>query len=155
MGFTRICLPALTFAFTALFAFITDSDATPAQPGNARTIFRCEIAGVPTFSDRPCDPAVESRTTELNAVNVIAPPTVDAAAESVQLGKRSMRGNSAVPGQPVAASNAAKADACGRIQQSLRKITSKMRAGYTAKQGERLRARKQDLEEKRRLQKCR
>lgn len=154
MRLTRACLPAWALAFTTQFAFSADADETPARPG-ARTIFRCEIAGVPTFSDRPCDSAVQSRTTELNTVNIIASPAVRAAAEPVQVSKQSRQGSAAMPGQSAAAGKAAKADACGRLQQSLRKITSKMRAGYTAKQGERLRVRKQDLEEKRRMQRCR
>jgi hypothetical protein len=47
------------------------------------------------------------------------------------------------------------ATACERIRNSLKDIAARMRAGYDAKQGERLRERKTKLEQQRRAQKCR
>jgi hypothetical protein len=47
-----------------------------------------------------------------------------------------------------------KAESCARIDQSLRKIVSTQRAGYTAKQGVRLDERKRELDNKRRALRC-
>jgi hypothetical protein len=45
--------------------------------------------------------------------------------------------------------------ACARLEQALRDVRNKMRAGYGAKQGERLKMRQRQLDQRRRLEKCR
>lgn len=131
-----------------------------AEPAShSRSIFRCEIAGVRTFSDRPCGSVVQSATSgpdtvELGTLNILESPAVATASPAAKSGKPSAPRSSAASRRSAAAGQAPKAGACGRIKQSLRKVTSKMRTGYTAKEGERLQERKKDLEEKRRAQRC-
>lgn len=153
MSLTWIGLNAV-LAVTAPLAPSVDG-SRPSAPPNTRTIFRCEIAGVRTFSDRPCGsaPATGPGTIELGPLNILESSTA-AAVSSPAKAKKTSTPRTAASQRSVAAGAAAKAGACGRIQQSLRKITSKMRAGYTAKEGERLRERKKDLEEKGRAQRC-
>lgn len=43
---------------------------------------------------------------------------------------------------------------CAKLDQSLRDVRSKMRAGYGVKEGERLKARQRQLAGQRRMQKC-
>lgn len=45
--------------------------------------------------------------------------------------------------------------ACARLEQGLRDVRSKMRTGYGAKEGERLKQRQRQLNNRRRLEKCR
>jgi hypothetical protein len=57
-------------------------------------------------------------------------------------------------GGSVAADQARHKAECERVTQSLRDIRSKMRAGYNAREGERLRERQDKLEQKRRAAGC-
>lgn len=146
-------------AFTARIAVATGDSQPPEPSAGTRTIFHCVIAGVRTFSDRPCgsaaqSPATGSATVELGPLNILKSPAAPAVSPSAKAGKSPAPRAATVSRRSTAAGRTAKAGTCGRIQQSLRKITSKMRSGYTAKEGERLRERKKDLEEKRRAQRC-
>lgn len=155
MNLTGFVLTA-ALAFTARIAAATGDSQLPEPSAGTRTIFSCEIAGVRTFSDRPCgsavqSPATEPGTIELGPLNILESPALSAVSAPAKAGQPSVPRAAAVSS---AARRTAKAEACGHIQQSLRKITSKMRSGYTAKEGERLRERKKDLEEKRRARRC-
>jgi hypothetical protein len=44
---------------------------------------------------------------------------------------------------------------CGKLDQSLREVRTKLRTGYGVKEGERLKARQRQLAERRRTEKCR
>lgn len=169
-----IRLLAITLIPLTLFAFIAHVGRAHAQearsygaqapPAGTHTIFRCEIAGVPTFSDRPCASAVqfptaesasvEPDTVELGTINILKSPTAVAASPSTSAAKQLPPRTTAASQRSTAASRNSKADACGRIEQSLRKIASKMRSGYRAKEGERLRQRKEELEQKRQARRC-
>jgi hypothetical protein len=135
-----------------LLAALAGAHAAADDPGGAgRPIYRCNSGDAVTFSDRPCDAAAEvyAATTPLNTSE---PP------------KAESRPRTAAPTRPARAvarsggqrnEQASLAEKCQRIQQSLRDIRSKMRAGYTVKEGERLRERRARLDQQRRSAKCR
>jgi len=119
---------------------------TPAAE-TATTIFKCEIAGVTTFSDRPCGQDAQSQTLDPAAINTYAPPpsaTIDSA-PSVKRGSKALREDR---------SEAKRKEACARYASGLKAIRSKMRSGYTAKEGERLRIRAEKLRDGQRLARC-
>ncbi|HMN44761.1 MAG TPA: hypothetical protein PKE27_09325 [Povalibacter sp.] len=109
-----------------------------------RPIYRCETAAGVVFADRPCGPDSEPYSPDLDSVSVMttvpAQPVTTRAASS--------------PRRTAIEAKDTRAEACARIDQSLRKIASTMRAGYSARQGERLKERKRDLETQRRARRC-
>ena len=112
----------------------------------AHPIYRCATVHGMTFSDRPCGPGSELYEPDLSAVSVVevvTPPATSSPATSPR-----------PVGAAASAQGPSKAQTCERLEQSLRQIASKMRAGYRAKEGERLKERKRGLQEKRRSQRC-
>ena len=114
---------------------------------NATTIFKCEIAGVTTFSDRPCGQDAQSQALDPAAINTYAPPPIakiDSPPVAKKVGKASGEDRS----------EAKRKEACARYASGLKEIRSKMRSGYTAKEGERLRIRAEKLRDSQRLARC-
>jgi hypothetical protein len=114
-------------------------------------VYRCSVGGVTTYSDRPCSPDAAAYEPDTSRVSTYEPPPVTQTAK---------------PAQPARTSTARRrgsdhddqlrhAAACERLQNSLREVAARMRAGYNVKQGEQLRARKAKLEQQRRAEKCR
>jgi hypothetical protein len=116
----------------------------------AAEIYRCEIAGVATYEDRPCSANAARYVPDAARINTYAPPPVRSDAPP---GSHKPRRRGA-PRASIAAEQRKHAEECRRIEDSLRDIQSKMRSGYNAKEGERLRARKAKLAERRRAHKC-
>ena len=123
------------------------------RPGKAQTIYRCQIAGVGTFSDRPCGDSIEQYDAGLSRLSILDSPAVPART-SERKSERAPRSPRNRTDDAEDAAQAKKAAACRSSHDSLHKISEHMRAGYSAKQGERLRTRKKDLEEKRRTLGC-
>jgi len=117
-----------------------------ATAGSAHTIYKCETAQGITFSDRSCGSTSRPYEPDLSGVSIVDTVVPVPVPRSSPAPARPSRQTSALV--------ISKAQACEHLQQSLHKIVSTMRAGYGAKQGERLRERKRELEEKRRAQKC-
>lgn len=115
-----------------------------------RPIYRCHSGGATTFSDRPCDAAAEIYQSATPVNSYEAPKSVSPAR-----GGTAARPRVDTRFDRESASRAKLQEKCRRIQQSLRDLRSKMRAGYTAREGERLRERQTTLEEQRRAAKCR
>jgi hypothetical protein len=115
-------------------------------PAAERTIYRCETAADVVFADRPCGADSEPYLPDSDSVSVMT--TVPA----TPLKTRAAAAPS--PRRPTVEAKDTRAETCARIDQSLRKIVSTMRAGYSAKQGERLKERKRNLEARRRAQRC-
>jgi hypothetical protein len=117
-----------------------------AEP-STHSIYRCETPQGLVFSDRPCSSDSQVYEPDLSGVSVVATevPKTTSSAAVIKPPHRRVSSD-----RPVAA----KADQCQRLHDSLRKIASTMRSGYGAKEGERLKERKRDLEAKRRAQKC-
>ena len=119
--------------------------------GRADTIYRCEHEGVATFSDRPCGADAQtyqpdvSRVSEFKAV----PATLSEYAQS-----KNVQVNHSRSEPSIAEMQAKHAAECRRIRDSLGAVRDKMRAGYNAKQGERLKERERKLNESRRAKRC-
>jgi hypothetical protein len=116
----------------------------------AALIYRCTVGGVTTFSDRPCAAESAPYEPDTSRISTYDPPPANRTATS------------AAPARPTlprrrasgAEDQARRAAACERIRNGLRDVAARMRAGYDAKQGERLRERKTKLDQQRRAQKC-
>jgi hypothetical protein len=122
-------------------------------PGNRAvaesTVFRCVVNDVVTFSDRPCgDDAKTYEPDDARFSAVTAPPTSKPAASLRAAKPKRIKSGS------IAADQMKHAESCARIDRSLRDIRSKMRAGYDAKQGERLNERQRKLNQQRRDERC-
>lgn len=116
------------------------------------TVYRCENAGVPTYSDRPCGTAAQIYEADVSRVSTYTPPPPTA---STSIRSRPAQTTRRVRQPSIAESQAKRAADCDRILSSLRDIRTKMRAGYGAQEGERLRARQAKLGQRRRAQRCR
>ena len=120
--------------------------------GLQATIYRCRVDGVTTFSDHPCGESVQTYDAGLSRLSILDSPRVPA--------PKAKRANKPAPAEHKAkrsaeeASQAKQAATCQRAEQSLRRIREQMRTGYSVKQGERLKARKRDLEARRREVGC-
>jgi hypothetical protein len=147
MQFAKIFLHVIAAIITALSAPLH------ADPAPLRPIYRCEVAGVVTFADLPCDSTARQYQTDASRVSTYAAPPVSkvaaAAAKQNKSAKRRAGSKSSVD------SHAKQVAECARISGSLKDIHSKMRSGYTAKQGERLKERQAKLDEQRRAKRCR
>jgi hypothetical protein len=134
-----------------LLAALAGAHATADDSGGAgRPIYRCNSDNGVTFSDRPCAAAAEVYASA-TPLNTFEPPKVEPRPRPAATNRP--REAAGFDGQRN--DQAKLAEKCQRIQQSLRDIRSKMRAGYTAREGERLRERQAKLEEQRRSAKCR
>lgn len=125
---------------------------------SARTIYRCKDGDTVIFSDRPCAAAAEIYEAETPLNTFDAPKSEPRSRPSAVARPRSdadAKRRAAARGNREAELEAKLAEKCQRIQASLRDIRSKMRAGYTAREGERLREREARLGEQRRVAKCR
>jgi hypothetical protein len=130
---------SLALLFTACLASLAADSAD-------RTIYRCVIAGVTTFSDRPCGDSIEIHSLDIpTAGRVSGDPPPPAVIESVHARVRKAHS------KPVDRKDS-QAVACIRLGTELRQLAARMRAGYSIAVGERLRdqqravrARRQDL----------
>jgi hypothetical protein len=116
----------------------------------ADTIYRCELDGAITFADRPC--GVDAKKYEPDTTRVSEFKSVPVSHES-SVHIQSRPPHSRVS-PSIAESQTAHAEECRRIHDSLSAVRSKMRAGYTAKEGERLKEREQKLNASRRAKRC-
>jgi hypothetical protein len=122
-------------------------------PGNRAlaesAVFRCVVNDVVTFYDRPCgDDAKTYEPDDARFSTVTAAPASKPAASPRAAKPKRIKSGS------IAADQMKHADTCARIDRSLRDIRSKMRAGYDAKQGERLNERQRKLNQQRRDERC-
>ena len=116
------------------------------------TVYRCTGESGTVFSDRPC--AVDAHPHEIDdsRVTVYTPasrpeqPSTQAAAKPTK---------ARAPKQIRLPDPAKHRLACARLEQSLRDVRTKMRSGYGVKEGERLKMRQRQLDQRRRLEKCR
>ncbi len=116
------------------------------------TIYRCETASGITFSDRPCGIDSKPYAVDTSGVSVIETKRVEP--RSAVTGPKTQASSRSAESSDRPSAKASKAATCERLDQSLRRILSTMRTGYTASQGERLRERKRELEAQRRAQRC-
>jgi len=121
-----------------LLAALPVSGATP--------VYRCVVNDVTIFSDQPCDAAAQRYEPEA-ALN-----TSDAPARTPARAVRTEPQRSKIRIEPQKLRK--QAEMCASLTQSLAEIRSKMRAGYRAKEGEKLREREAKLKQQARREKC-
>jgi hypothetical protein len=115
----------------------------------ASAIYKCEQHGTMTFSDRPCGSDAQLHRLDSTVMNTYAAPP------STSSHKRS-------PAKVVRRTPARKdeseekrQESCAKAARSLKEVGSKMRSGYSAKEGERLRERQAKLRDQQRQARCR
>jgi hypothetical protein len=113
------------------------------------TIYRCEIGESITFSDRPCDAGAQRYEPDLAGVSTYTPPR----AAPVQP-QQKKQGQPRRSGATTASVQAKHAEECARLRSNLKQLRSKMRAGYGAKEGERLRERQTKLQARLHAARC-
>jgi hypothetical protein len=159
MGIARAAL--LVIAVFMANVSVKASAAEAAEP-KPRTLFRCTLGGVTTFADRPCGDTTEERA-QAQAVALrpdiidrrdASPPARWDTSKALPSPAPSATSVQEVTDRLLAASRQRHAQTCRRIEAALRDIRSKMRAGYTMQQGERLRARQRTLNSQRRAEQC-
>lgn len=121
------------------------------QPAEAQvTIYRCVGETGTVYSDLPC------------AQNA-GPHQLDDSRVTVYEAPADQQHVTTAPAKPVKAKPPKKARladpakhrlSCSRLEQALRDVRTKMRTGYGVKEGERLKARQRQLDQRRRLEKC-
>lgn len=118
-----------------------------------RTIFKCKVDGVTTFSDLPCGQDAQSQSLDPAAINTYAPPARLAGAGAQE---RPPPSTSNKPPKPPREdrSEAKRKESCARYARSLKEIRSKLRSGYTVQEGERLRVRAEKLRSSQRQERC-
>jgi hypothetical protein len=126
-----------------------DTRAAEAAKSAHRPIYQCKVNGVTTFSDRACGDTIELYRMQFdNAPQPSGPekPVGKAPQASPHAAARKRI-------EPVQVTSL-KED-CERLDQDTRKIRAQMRAGYDVKEGERLRGRLAQIQERRKAHKCR
>jgi hypothetical protein len=121
------------------------------QPAGAQTnIYRCLGEAGTVYSDRPCSQSADRHEIDDSRVSVYTPTPADKPATTV-----SAKTMKAKPPSKARLPDPAKHRlTCGRIEQSLRDIRNKMRSGYGVEEGERLKTRQRQLDQRRRLENC-
>jgi hypothetical protein len=115
--------------------------------GDAVSIYKCEVGGVLTFSDRPCSPQAELHEVDETTVNTYDPPPIAPTAKP----KTTVRKPES---RRADAQQDKRAETCARVTRSMKDVRSKMRTGYSAKEGERLRDRLAKLKDQQRESRC-
>jgi hypothetical protein len=115
----------------------------------AVVVYRCTVNDVTVFSDRPCEPDATTYQADTSRVSTYSPPPTNPAGVLAAPPSRRKPARAASDADQVR-----HAQACERLRSGLKDIAARMRAGYSAKQGEQLRERKARLEAQRRAQKC-
>ena len=131
---------------TLVLGFLVLAQSAAAQSA----IYRCVVDGGTVFSDRPCDAGAEPHEIDDSRVTVYTPPANDKRATSAAVKAPKPQRPKAGRGPDPAKHKAA----CAKLDQALRDVRAKMRSGYRAKEGERLKARQRQLDDRRRLEKC-
>lgn len=121
--------------------------------GEGRTVYKCTAQGLTTFSDTPCSSTAQVYGVNTSRISTYAPVEHATVPPSAKVARKSAATKSRANGS-IAADQARHAAECERLSNSLRDIRSKMRAGYNAKTGERLRERQSKAEQKRRSAGC-
>ena len=140
------CLDATVIAAALLLQCWAASGAerTPVN------VYVCHREGVRMFADRPCSPDGQVEQIPIAAANEYSlslPP--DARTTSVSLPRK------AVAADPQIAIRQRKIKMCRKLSDALERVHSQQRAGYRAKQGERLRDREIQLSQNLRREECR
>jgi hypothetical protein len=113
-------------------------------------VYRCTVHDVTVFSDRPCEPDAVTYEADTSRVSTYSPPPPSPATKPAPQPRTHRNRAHAAAGTD----QARHAADCERLDNALKDVAARMRAGYNARQGEQLRARKARLEGQRRAKKC-
>jgi hypothetical protein len=127
----------------------------------ATSIYKCELGGVLTFSDRPC--GTDAVPLDQSAMNTYEAPQsaslpkqgIKAPASrrvATRANPRDTRSGDSRRGDKSAETK--RVESCAKLARGLKEIRGKMRSGYSAKEGERLRIRQDKVRESQRLARC-
>src|SRR5690606_29449929 len=118
-----------------------------AQPA----IYRCAGGDGVVYTDRPCGAGADPHEIDDSRVTVYTPAPAAGRSLAAPPAKQSKARRAGAGRTADPARHRAK---CARLDQGLRDVRTKMRSGYGAQQGERLKARQRQLKQQRRAQKC-
>lgn len=136
---------------TVLSASQAQSEPPPAAP-SVRLIYRCEHGGVMTFSDQPCGAQAQTYEADTSRVSIYEGRP---AARTESRPQPKKRAPSASRRGSIADDQAKHKADCAKLADASREVRDKMRSGYNAKEGERLKARQAKLAERARRERCR
>lgn len=114
-------------------------------------VYRCVGDSGVVYTDRPCATGADPHEIDDSRVTVYTPPP---AVERASAPSPAARPKTSRAKAGRAADPARHRLQCAKLDQALRDVRTKMRSGYGAKEGERLKARQRQLTERRRTQKC-
>ncbi|WP_116807709.1 DUF4124 domain-containing protein [Steroidobacter cummioxidans] len=117
--------------------------------GAQTTIYRCTGDTGPVYSDRPCAAHADTHEIDDSRVTVYTPEAAEGRSPATTKPTKAKRSKATRLPDP-----AKRQITCAKLDQSLRDVRTKMRTGYSAKEGERLKARQRQLDQRRRLEKC-
>src|ERR1044072_2830712 len=98
-------------------------------------VYRCTVQDVTVYSDRPCEPDAARYEPDTSRVSTYSPPPSAPSPQPVPEPKARRGRGSAAAG----ADQVRHAAECEHIRTALKDVAARMRAGYSAKQGEQLR----------------
>lgn len=130
-------------------AFLTQPLTVNADPAFPTAVYRCVVNEVVTFSDRPCDAGAKHYTPESEWVSM-----VDVTKPSTTPGRVPSRKPERAQASSIAAAQAKHKEECTRLEEALREVRSKQRAGYDVSEGERLKERHRKLNADLRAKRC-
>jgi hypothetical protein len=145
---------AIMIASIALLLEFTGQNAIAADSPGSHPIYRCELNGGIVFSDRPCGPDTQTVQVAVPASNSYHDETYDRRSTRASTKQQSHVVRIPRDGDSIAQEQLRAKLRCQRLTDQLETIEYKLRAGYTAQQGERLRERQRELERKRRTERC-
>lgn len=114
-------------------------------------IYRCVDEGVTVYSDRPCALNADPHEIDDSRVTVYTPAPAAKGAPTAIPAKPEKARRTKAKRLPDPAAHAA---TCAKLAQGLRDVRTKMRTGYGVEEGERLKARRRQLDDRRRTEKC-
>lgn len=120
--------------------------------GAQTAIYRCTDENGPVYSDQPCVLNADPHEIDDSRVTVYTPVPTDKPAPATTATKPAKAKRAKAVRLPDPAKHEA---TCAKLEQTLRDVRTKMRTGYGAKEGERLKARRRQLDDRRRMEKCR
>ncbi len=141
---------ARTYIGSAGITVVLLTFASPfAEAAAAPTIFRCVENDVVAYSDRPCGPSASEYEASDSRISIleVTPPS---RTKPVRIKPKPTKTDSV----SIATNQVEHARDCAKIERSMRDIRSKMRAGYDAKEGERLKDRERTLTAQHRDLRC-
>lgn len=132
----------LCFGAVTLFAAMTT------HVTKATSVYRCELDGIATFSDRPCAADAVPHQLDAATLNTYAAPPLRTSGRPTAKSRSSKR-----PNEPPTA-GLKQQQVCERLKQRLKGIRSQLRAGYKVAAGERLKGRETRLKAELRSARC-